>query len=86
LEEKTMSVDQIRAKLAQVFQRVLGHTVELKDNQQPGDIDGWDSLSHVTLILATEREFKVKFKTSELANIASVGKLVDQIRTKQGGT
>lgn len=40
-----------------------------------GDIDGWDSLTHVTLILQVEREFGVRFSSSEVASLRSVGDL-----------
>lgn len=78
-----MNADEIRVKLSGVFQRVLGPKVELRDEMKPGDIEGWDSVAHVTLVLATEKAFGVKFKGGEIANIASVGDLVKHILAKK---
>jgi acyl carrier protein len=49
------------------------------------DVDGWDSLSHVNLILALESAFKIRFGQKELLNFKNVGDLVDSIDAKIGG-
>jgi len=46
------------------------------------DIDGWDSLSHVNLIVAVERAFKIKFSQKELLTFRHVGDLHDSIESK----
>ncbi|MBL8012532.1 MAG: acyl carrier protein [Candidatus Omnitrophica bacterium] len=46
------------------------------------DIEGWDSFTHITLILAMEREFKVKFGLGELQSLTSVGDLLTLIEKK----
>lgn len=46
------------------------------------DIEGWDSFTHVTLILAIEKEFKVRFGLGELQSLASVGDLLNLIEKK----
>jgi acyl carrier protein len=46
------------------------------------DIEGWDSLSHIRLIVAVERKFKIKFKNSEIESLQRVGDLVALIETK----
>jgi acyl carrier protein len=48
------------------------------------DVDGWDSLSHVNLILAIEARFKVKFTHRELLTMKNVGDLHAAIDTKLG--
>lgn len=77
-----MSADEIRPRLSKVFQQVLGHGGPLPDELKPGDIAAWDSVAHVTLVLATEKEFRIKFKGAEIANLASVGDLVRAIQAK----
>ena len=79
-----MNTDEIRTRLGKVFNQVFGYAGELRDDLKPGDIEGWDSVAHVTLVLATEREFKIKFKGADIANMASVGALVEQVRVKLG--
>ena len=39
------------------------------------DIDDWDSLEHITLISAVEREFRMKFKMGEISSMKNVGEM-----------
>lgn len=43
------------------------------------DIDGWDSLAHIRLIITVEKEFKIKFSASEVGKLEKVGDLVKLI-------
>ena len=43
------------------------------------DVEEWDLLSHIRLIVAAEREFGVSFSSSEVANLENVGQFVDLI-------
>ena len=47
------------------------------------DIENWDSLTHVTLIIATEKRFGIRFSSTEVAGLQNVGELVDLIEKKQ---
>jgi acyl carrier protein len=46
------------------------------------DVDGWDSLNHIRLILTVEKAFKVKFSTSEIGNLQRVSDLVALIQSR----
>jgi acyl carrier protein len=46
-----------------------------------GDVEGWDSLTHVTLMLAIEKRFGVKFKSAQVASLKNVGELIDLVET-----
>jgi acyl carrier protein len=46
------------------------------------DVDGWDSLMHINLIVAIEREFKIRFTTKEITALRNVGDLIDVIARK----
>ena len=46
------------------------------------DIKGWDSLSHIRLIVAHEIKFGVKFKTTELSDLKNVGNFIDLLKSK----
>ncbi len=70
-------------KLADVFEQVFDRRVELREHTTAADVDEWDSIAHVTLILATEEEFGVRFDSSEIANAGDVGEFVTPIETKQ---
>jgi acyl carrier protein len=47
-----------------------------------GDVDGWDSLAHVSLVLAIEKKFKIRFAASEIAAFKTVGDMVSCIDSK----
>lgn len=46
------------------------------------DIEGWDSVTHVLLVVAVEQAFAVKFKTAEIETLKNVGDLVRLIDRK----
>lgn len=47
------------------------------------DVDGWDSLTHIRLIITIEKAFKIKFSTSEIAKLEKVSDLVSLIESKK---
>jgi acyl carrier protein len=75
--------DAILEALEGVFEQVLGEPVELRPDTTAADVEGWDSIVHVMLVLASEREFGVRFESSEIANAANVGEFVALIEAKQ---
>lgn len=46
------------------------------------DVDGWDSLTHIRLMLTVEKAFKVKFSTSEIGRMETVSDLVTIIKAR----
>ena len=65
------------ARLNEIFRDVFqDETIEIGDATTADDVEGWDSMSHVTLILAIETRFKVRFKQQELMSFRTVGDLV----------
>jgi acyl carrier protein len=77
-----------------ILQRVgeiMADTFDLDDlaltpETTAGDVEEWDSLSHVRLIVAIERAFKIKFSNAEIERLRNVGGLVDAIASKTGQT
>jgi acyl carrier protein len=49
----------------------------LRDNMTAADVENWDSLNHIDLIVAIERKFGIKFTTREVAGLKTVGELAD---------
>lgn len=43
------------------------------------DVEGWDSLTHVTLLVSLEQRFGIRFKSSEVADLKDVGELIDLV-------
>ena len=73
------------ARLNEVFQDVFEDD-DLKINRgtTASDVEGWDSMMHVTLLINIEKAFGVKFTSSEVARLTSVGDLLDLIEAKLG--
>ena len=46
------------------------------------DVPEWDSLTHVRLILAVQKAFKVKFSAAQIAGLKNVGDLMNLVRSK----
>ena len=80
-----MEEAQIFAKLTPIFHDVLDNeSIELSRSLTAGEVDEWDSLSHVRLIVAVERAFHVRFQSMEVADLKSVGDMVDLLQQKLG--
>ena len=47
------------------------------------DVDGWDSLSHIRLMVALERKFGLRFSNAEISKLMNVGDLVRLIDSKK---
>ena len=73
-----MDREKIREKLNGVFQDVFDDdSIELSDKTTADDIDGWDSLEHITLISAVEKAFKMRFTMKEVSGMKNVGEMMD---------
>jgi acyl carrier protein len=77
-----LSSEAVWASLGDVFEEVLGRRVELRPETTAADVDGWDSVVHVLLVLASERKFGIRFESSEIANAANVGEFVSLVESK----
>jgi len=74
---------QIYVRLAEIFQDVFDEdSIEVTPELSAKDIDGWDSLTHIRLILTIEKAFKIKFSTSEIGKMENVGDLVALIKVR----
>jgi acyl carrier protein len=79
-----MDDQEIYAKLAPVFQDVFDDdTIVPHAEMVADDVEEWDSLSHIRLILALEQAFDVRFTASEVGAMDNVGDLVRLIQAKK---
>ena len=76
--------DELWKRLAGIFEDVLGERVELNAETTADDVDGWDSVKTVEIVVAIEVAFGVRFTVGEIANLATVGDLVDRIAVDSG--
>ncbi len=75
-----MKREEIFKKLDLVFQDVFDDSgIRVGEATEAVDIDGWDSLMHITLISAVESEFGVKFRMKEVVGLKNVGDMADII-------
>ena len=76
-----MDEPQIYARLTKIFEDVFDEdSIQVTPELSAKDVDGWDSLAHIRLILTIERAFKIKFSTSEVGKLQNVGELVALIQ------
>ena len=54
----------------------------IKDKTNSDDVEEWDSLNHINLVSAIEKEFKIKFALGELMTLKDVGAMVDLMMEK----
>lgn len=73
-------------RLNGVFRDVLENdAIVLQPTTTAADIEEWDSLSHVQIILAVEQEFKVRLKAGEISGLENVGAFVALLERKLAG-
>ncbi len=65
-----------------IFKELDIDEVEISDTTVASDVPGWDSLSHVGIILAVEREYKVRFSTIEVLGLRNIGDLQALVERK----
>lgn len=69
--------------LNDVFRTVFDdETLDVDRDTTAKEVEGWDSLMHVKLVLAVEREFGVRFTSGDVASLKNVGELVDLVDSK----
>jgi len=73
----------LKERLQKVFVTVFDNdAIELTPQLTADDVDEWDSLSHINLMLAIELEFGIEFDSSEIQDFANVGELMASIEEK----
>lgn len=78
-----MDEAKIYERLTRIFQDIFDDDLIFVTPELSGkDVDGWDSLTHIRLMLTVERAFKIKFSTSEIGNLKNVGDLVALIKAR----
>jgi len=73
----------VRDRLNGIFREVFKDgSIQIKPETTANDVEGWDSFSHITLIVAIETRFKIKFIQKELLSFKNVGDLMKCIERK----
>jgi len=78
-----MEKNQILEEVQEIFREVLDNEeIVLANETTADDIEEWDSLTHIQLIVAIEKHFKIKFTSKEILSWQNVGEMIDCIATK----
>ena len=74
-------------RLTTIFRDVFDDdSLELTPELTAKDVDGWDSLTHLRLLLSAEQAFRVKFTTAEIGKLQNVGDLAHLIESRTKGS
>lgn len=77
------TLDQVLAEVTEIFRDVLNNeSIVLKYETSAPDVQDWDSLNHIELIVAVEKHFKIKFNFAEMQKFQNVGQMCDNIVLK----
>jgi len=75
---------QITERLNEIFRDVLDDDeINLVAATTAEDVDGWDSLAHIRLMIATQSAFGVKFSAAEIGKLNNIGDLIALISKRQ---
>lgn len=75
-----MTREEIFSKLNDVFRDVFDdEDITVCEETSSSDIEDWDSLNHINLVVAVEKEFGVKFSMGETQKMKNVGEMVNII-------
>lgn len=78
-----MSIEEIIKQVNPIFIDVLDNpAIDIKPETTSDDIEEWDSLNHIQLIVAIEKHFNIKFTAAEIVDFNNVGELCEAIRLK----
>lgn len=73
----------VLSELTSIFEDVMDlDDAELNDDTTADDIEEWDSLSHVRLIVAVERKYSIKFTNAEIESLKRLKDIIDLITAK----
>jgi acyl carrier protein len=80
-------VRDVRAELQEIFRQVFDDpTIVLKDDMTAADVEGWDSVTHIDLLIAVERALGIKFATAEMSRLKepdqNIGSFIRMIESK----
>jgi acyl carrier protein len=81
------ATNDVYARMTVIFRDVFDDdSIVLREDMTADDLDNWDSLSHVDLVLAIEKEFRIRLTTGEISGLKSVGQLAALVSHKLVGS
>lgn len=76
-----MKIQEVYNQLNQIFTDILDldELINLKAETTAEDVEEWDSLTHIELIVAIEKIFKIRFTAKEIQSWKNIGEMVSSI-------
>ncbi len=79
-----MSEDRLIARLQPIFRDILDPNLVLTEDLDASKVPQWDSLNHISLVVAIESEFGIELSAEELATLRNVGDMARLLAVKTG--
>ena len=78
-----MTREEVFERLNEIFRDVFDdESITVEEETTADDIEDWDSLEHIALIVSMEKEFNMKFDIKEVNSLENVGEMIDLIKRK----
>ena len=78
-----MGRKEILSQINEIFIDTLDNSeIDIEETTQATDVDEWDSLTHILLVVAIEKKFEIRFTSKEIQSWIHVGAMIDTILTK----
>ena len=73
----------VKMTLNAVFRRVFDNDqIVINEQMTANDVEEWDSLAHINLIMEIESEFNLKFTVDDIVGLKNVGEMIELIERK----
>ena len=80
-----MEEQEILSQVVAIFKEELDNEeIELTMESTAKEVEDWDSLSHIHLMVAIEKHFKIRFTSTEISNFKNVGEMVETVKKRLG--
>ena len=80
-----MERQEITKQITAIFKDVLDNDdIILTDATTAQDVEDWDSLNHIQLVVGIEKHFKIRFTSKEIHSWQNVGELINSVAEKVG--
>ncbi|WP_299444727.1 acyl carrier protein [uncultured Rhodospira sp.] len=77
------STSELHVAIVKIFKDVMDvEDIEITNETTADDVEEWDSLSHVRLIVAVEKKYAIKFSDAEIESLRKFGDLVTAVARK----
>ncbi len=78
-----METTRIYGEVQEIFRDILDEeNLVLTDDTTANDVEGWDSLTHIQLVVAVEKHFKIKFTSKEILSWNNIGEMINSVESK----